>query len=133
MKPERELKDGALEMLRIVFDPEATEGEVDAARITLVEIIAPDILCESLPEHLRKAVDDDVADIENGSAFMSQTEHELVDCKYCRSRDGLLLRRSSRASGSFFRMWCSNCSASSDRMSSPSLAKASWNQLHEGR
>ena len=57
MRPERKLKDDALEMFRITFDPEATEDEVDGARITLVEIIAPDILCESLPEYLRKAVD----------------------------------------------------------------------------
>lgn len=45
---EQALKDSAFEMLTIVCDEDATEEEVAMAATTLVEVVAPDILEDSL-------------------------------------------------------------------------------------
>ena len=46
--PSEELRKAAEEMLSIVFDGDATEDEVDSAATTLVDIVAPQILNDSI-------------------------------------------------------------------------------------
>lgn len=44
MRPERQLKNAAEQMLAIIFDELSTDDEVDMSATTLVEIVAPHIM-----------------------------------------------------------------------------------------
>lgn len=49
-RPEIGLREVAEEMLRAIFDPSVSDEDVRAAAITLVEVVAPDILADSVRE-----------------------------------------------------------------------------------
>jgi len=51
-KPESKLKEVAEGLLAIVFDSHATEDEVEQAAVTLVDIIAPDVLRDAMKHRL---------------------------------------------------------------------------------
>ena len=52
-RPERGLKDTANQLLEIIFDPSAEDFEVRTAALTLVELIAPDVLEDSIPKRVK--------------------------------------------------------------------------------
>lgn len=47
-RPEQALKDTAERMVAIIFDPAAEEGAIRSAALTLVEVVAPDVLSDFL-------------------------------------------------------------------------------------
>ena len=56
-RPERGLKDTAKQLLEIIFDPASEEFEVRTAALTLVEMVAPDVLEDSIPKEITKLWD----------------------------------------------------------------------------
>ena len=56
-RPEQGLKDTAKQLLEIIFDPTSDEFDVRTAALILVEMVAPDVLEDSIPKEITKLWD----------------------------------------------------------------------------